>query len=170
MHPTWKCWKAWREVSIEWGHVYSPIRTCIMTTLLLRSQWLLGAKRHFKAPTLQSRSSSGGPFPVPRVKTAFIRHHHGTVADVKEVCTSCLKDFPETDFQGAFKAWTTCWQKRADAQGPYFEELQLFVAIYSILIFFELCLITFIRTLYISNKNMILWTKPIIFPLLVEYL
>ncbi|XP_011859854.1 PREDICTED: putative uncharacterized protein FLJ37770 [Vollenhovia emeryi] len=61
-------------------------------------------------------------FLFPKVKTTFKGRYHGTLHTVKQACTRALKDIAESDYQGAFEAWKSRWQKCVDAQGSYFEE------------------------------------------------
>lgn len=61
-------------------------------------------------------------FLFPKVKSALKGHHHGTISVVKQATTRCLKEVPESAYQGAFEAWKSRWRKCINAQGMYFEE------------------------------------------------
>ncbi|GFX82944.1 histone-lysine n-methyltransferase setmar-like protein [Trichonephila clavipes] len=61
-------------------------------------------------------------FPFPKVKTTLKGRHHGTLDDVKRVCTHALMDVSVVDFPGAYEAWKRHLQKCVHAQGAYFED------------------------------------------------
>lgn len=61
-------------------------------------------------------------FLFPRLKRVLKGHHLGTVENVQATTTARLKDIPPEEFQKAYRAWTSRWQKCIDAEGMYFEE------------------------------------------------
>lgn len=83
-------------------------------------------------------------FLFPRVKTTLKGQSQGTVAEIKAASKIACRT--EKDFQDAFQAWTTCWQKCVDAQGSYFVEFKLFLAISSKHIFSRIWFYYFLYT------------------------
>uniref|UniRef100_A0A8D8U2F0 Mos1 transposase HTH domain-containing protein n=1 Tax=Cacopsylla melanoneura TaxID=428564 RepID=A0A8D8U2F0_9HEMI len=76
---------------------------------------------HFPTP-LQSRHGPCRLFLFPKVKSSLKGHDHGTIIAVKKATTRCLKEVPESAYQGAFEAWKSRLWKFINAQGMYFEE------------------------------------------------
>ncbi|GFX98905.1 histone-lysine N-methyltransferase SETMAR [Trichonephila clavipes] len=108
------------EISASWKlhHDNAPSHTCFVVTEHLTKNGIVTIPQPSYSPDLAPAAF----FLFPKGKTALKGRHHGTLDDVKRVCTHALKDVSVGDFQGAYEAWKRRLQKCVHAQGAYFED------------------------------------------------
>ncbi|XP_029163429.1 protein GVQW3-like [Nylanderia fulva] len=61
-------------------------------------------------------------FLFPRVKRELKGKHLETLDNIQNTTTRCFNSIPKSEFQMAYDAWKTRWQRCIDAEGDYFEE------------------------------------------------
>ncbi|EFN60947.1 Histone-lysine N-methyltransferase SETMAR, partial [Camponotus floridanus] len=58
-------------------------------------------------------------FLFPKVKRELKGKHLETLDNIQNTTTRCLNSIPKSEFQRAYDAWKTRWQRCIDAGGDY---------------------------------------------------
>ncbi|GFX59394.1 histone-lysine N-methyltransferase SETMAR [Trichonephila clavipes] len=102
------------EISASWKlqHDNAPSHTCFVVTDYLTKNGIVTIPQPSYSPSRL--------FTLPQSENHG--RHHGTLDDVKSVCTHALEDVSVGDFLGAYEARKRRLQKCVHAQGTYFED------------------------------------------------